>query len=299
MKRVAQVFSLVNILLFLLSALVSVLLFVQLYKGLPVFGWSYEIERAIMLVFMVALTFFFAKKLKGVFVLLIIGTIAWLGYDFYFGKKDLLAFYNHSRNIFNDMAGYKEKGTFVYTSYSVFYRDRQLLDAIDHKDPSVRTFAIGAANEFFKKEQKARSDYNRVLVQSLAVFKKINSQWNYVSDPDNDEYFAKASESVKLMAGDCDDYSVLMAGAIKSIGGKVRLTFIKGHIYPELFIGSEADLAAIVPLITEKLFPKESKGKQLNYYKDSKGNTWINLDYTANYPGGGYMGTEVVEYIYP
>lgn len=299
MKRLAQIFSLINILLGLLSAVVAVVLFIVLYEQMPVFGWHFQGERGIMLFLLFLLTFFLAKKLKWIFVLLIVSIGGWMGYDFYFGKQDLLAFYNQSRNIFNDMAGYKDKASFVYTSYEVFYRDRQLVDAIDHTNPAVRNFAVEAANEFFKKEQKSRSDYPRVLVQSFAVFKKINSGWNYVSDPDGEEYFASASESARLMAGDCDDYSILMAAAIKSIGGKVRLTFVKGHIYPELFIGSEEDLQSVVPLLTEKLFPRETRNKELNYYKDGKGNAWINLDYTANFPGGSYLGNEVVQYIYP
>jgi hypothetical protein len=298
MKRISQLFSLVNILLFFLCAIVSVVLFILLYNQLPIFGWSFQWERGIMLVLFLSIIFFLAKKLNWIFVVLLLSISGWIGYDIYSGKQDILAYYNQSRNIFNDMAGYKDKSSFVYTSYSVFYRDRELVDAIDHKNPIVRKFAVEAVNEFFKKEQKKHMDYERVLVQSFAVFKKINSNWNYVSDPDNDEYFAKASESVKLMAGDCDDYSVLMAAAIKSIGGKVRLTFIKGHIYPELWIGSEDDLQRIMPVITEKLF-RDEIDKPLNYYKDSKGNVWINLDYTADYPGGAYMGDEVVEYIYP
>ncbi len=299
MKRISQLFSLVNILLFLLCAVVSALLFVLLYDQLPEFGFSFQLERSLILLMLFSLTFFLAKKLKWVFVFLLVGISGWLGFDFYMGKQDILAFYNHSRNVFNDMAGYKDKSTFVYTSYTVFYRDRQLVDAIDHKDPQVREFAVNAANEFFRKEQKIRTDYSRVLVQSFAVFKKINANWNYVSDPEDEEYFAKASESTRLMAGDCDDYSILMAAALKSIGAKVRLTFIKGHIYPELFIGKEEDLPGVVGLLTEKLFTKETKQKELNYYKDAKGNVWINLDYTASYPGGSYMGNDVVEYIYP
>lgn len=299
MKRLSQIFSLVNILLSLLCAVVSIVLFIVLYEQLPIFGWNFQWERGIILFLFFLSTFFLAKKLKWVFILLIFSLTSWIGYDFYFGKKDVLAFYNQSRNIFNDMAGYKDKASFVYTSYEVFYRDRQLVDAMDHTNPVVRNFAVEAANEYFKKEQKSRTDYPRVLVQSFAVFKKINSNWNYVSDPDGEEYFATAGESTRLMAGDCDDYSILMAAAIKSIGGKVRLTFVKGHIYPELFIGNEDDLQVIAPLLTEKLFPKQLKGKDLNYYKDAKGNAWINLDYTASYPGGSYLGTDVVQYIYP
>ncbi|HEX6916362.1 MAG TPA: hypothetical protein VF145_14025 [Chitinophagaceae bacterium] len=299
MKRLARMFSLTNILLFIVSAITAVLLFIIIYNQLPAFGWSFQWERTLILAGMLVAVFFLAKKLKWIFMLLLVSVSGWLGYEFYYGRQDLLAFYNQSRNIFNDMAGYKDKSSFVYTSYTVFYRDRQLVDAIDYQNSAVRNFAVEAANGFFKKQQRSRTDYDRVLVQSFAVFRKINSNWNYVSDPDNEEYFAKASESTRLLAGDCDDYSVLMAAAIKSIGGKVRLTFIKGHIYPELLVGRESDLPKVAELITGKLFPKETKNKPLNYYKDSKGNVWINLDYTANYPGGSYMGNDVVEYIYP
>jgi len=298
MKRLSQIFSLSNILLFLLSAVVAMVLFILLYRYLPGFGLPYQLERALILAFFLLFLFFLARYLKWLFILVLVGTAGWIGYDIYSGRSDILAYYNQSRNVFNDMAGYKDKGSFVYTDYKVFYRDRELMDAIDFKNPVVRNFAVTAANENFKQEQKRHMDYERVIIQSMAVFKAINSRWNYVSDPDNDEYFAKASESVRLLAGDCDDYSVLMAAAIKSIGGRVRLTFIKGHIYPELYMGSEQQMQKIMPLITQQLFKKEID-KPLNYYKDAQGNAWINLDYTADYPGGSYMGTDVVEYIYP
>jgi hypothetical protein len=299
MKKFLNVFNLVNILLAFISAIVALLLFIVSYKFLPVFGLSYQLERSFILVFFFLVVFVLAKNLKWVFILLLVVTVGLFGYKFYNGHQNLLGFYNESRNIFNDLAGYKEKGNFVYTSYSVFYRDRQVVDAIDFKSSAVRRFAIEATNESFKKEQRTKNEYTRVLIQSFAVFKKINSNWNYVSDPADDEYFAKASESTKLLAGDCDDYSILMAAAIKSIGGKVRLTFIKGHIYPEIMIGGRREFEQIAPIITHKLFSAETKGKELNYYEDQKGNIWLNLDYTANYPGGSYMGNDIVEYIYP
>jgi hypothetical protein len=49
----------------------------------------------------------------------------------------------------------------------------------------------------FKKLQniKGYSDY-RTLIQCFAVFKEINSRWNYVSDPKDGDYIATASESL-------------------------------------------------------------------------------------------------------
>ena len=88
-------------------------------------------------------------------------------------------------------------------------------------------------------EYQKQPYYNkyRVLIQSFSIFKEINSNWNYVNDPDDKEYFAKASETVNLMAGDCDDHTVFMTACIKAIGGKTRMILTTGHIYPEIYIG--------------------------------------------------------------
>ena len=43
--------------------------------------------------------------------------------------------------------------------------------------------------------------------------------WVYVNDPAGTDYYAKASESLRLLRGDCDDYAILMASLIESIGG--------------------------------------------------------------------------------
>ena len=52
-------------------------------------------------------------------------------------------------------------------------------------------------------------------------------------------------------------------------------------------------------LIHEKLFPEQSRGRTIHYHKDEDGKIWINLDYTAGYPGGKFMGNDVIECIYP
>jgi hypothetical protein len=79
----------------------------------------------------------------------------------------------------------------------------------------------------FKKTSKNinYSDY-RTLIQCFAVFKEINSRWNYVSDPKDGDYIATASES-RLFSGDCDDHSILMAASVRAIGGTPRLIHTK------------------------------------------------------------------------
>ena len=119
----------------------------------------------------------------------------------------------------------------------------------------------------------------------------------------NEDYFSKASNTLKLLKeddilkGDCDDQSILIAGLIKAIGGEVQLvrTVIKqkngeeiGHIYPELNIGNEKDLEVYTFLIKTQLFSKESLNKPIYYYKGNDGVIWLNMDYNDDYPGAYY-----------
>jgi hypothetical protein len=47
-------------------------------------------------------------------------------------------------------------------------------------------------------------------------------------------------------------------------------------------------------LIKKRLFPNESKHQAIHYHIDERGNVWLNLDYTAKYPGGPFMKEEIL-----
>lgn len=85
-----------------------------------------------------------------------------------------------------------------------------------------------------------------------------------------------------------------MAASIRTIGGTPRLIHTGGHIYPEMLIGNKAELEMAILLIKDKLFVKESAGKQIHYHIDERGQIWLNLDYTARYPGGPFMREEIL-----
>jgi hypothetical protein len=85
-----------------------------------------------------------------------------------------------------------------------------------------------------------------------------------------------------------------MAACIKSIGGTPRLIHTGGHIYPEILIGNKSDLETVNYLIKKILFVKESKGNQIHYHIDERDQIWLNLDYTATYPGGPFMSEEIL-----
>jgi hypothetical protein len=173
-----------------------------------------------------------------------------------------------------------------------FPNKSKILNAIDFQNSKVRNFAVMATTENFR-DIKGYNEY-RNTIQCFAVFKKIKENWNYVDDPKGREYIAAASESVLHFSGDCDDHAILMAASIRAVGGTPRLIHTGGHIYPEMLIGNKKDLEAINYLIKEVLFKNESKGKKIHYHIDERGQIWLNLDYTARYPGGPFMSEEIL-----
>ena len=145
-----------------------------------------------------------------------------------------------------------------------FPNKSKIINAIEFENKRIRDFSLWATTKNFR-EIKGYSKY-RTIIQCFAVFKEINSRWNYVNDPKGKEYIADATESLTYLSGDCDDHSVLMAACIKSIGGTPRLIHTGGHIYPEIAIGNAADMETINFLVKKVLFVKESEGKKLHYH---------------------------------
>jgi hypothetical protein len=159
---------------------------------------------------------------------------------------------------------------------------RQLNAKINPVDPVVRNFSVRESTRYFN---EAYSSYGP-LVRYLSLFRSINQQFSYVPDPVTAEYYATAAESIgNGLAGDCDDHTILMIASMKSIGARVRVVLIEDHVYPELYGGDEQGFLQVKKAIAE-LFP-EAKPHGL-YYRRENGKYWINLDYTATYPGGPY-----------
>jgi hypothetical protein len=167
----------------------------------------------------------------------------------------------------------------------------EIRTCIDYQDKGVRAFAVRAATSWFTDAPVEENEFT--LVQCFSIFKTINSAWIYVSDPKGGEYFAKASESTDLLAGDCDDHAILMAACIKAIGGEARLVRTTGHIYPEMRIGDAQAMDRAAFLIRRMLFPEIAKHATLFYHVDSNGDRWINMDYTRHYPGGEVMNEDI------
>ena len=268
-------------------------LFILAHQLVPDPDWPYHVDRILLFIFILLLLFFILRLFRVLILVAVLAACGWLIYGSLNGGYGFNDVYYDYRAMLYGMKDDPNFAGLITNGNSSFPYRQKFMTAINEQSPAVRQFAVAAINEHFKSEQQEFPEY-RSIIQSFAIFKKINNNWNYVDDPESREYFASASESVKLMAGDCDDHSILMAAAIESVGGKPRLIHTTGHIYPELFIGKKNDLEQLNYLIKQKLFPAESQGQSINYHQDDEGNIWLNLDYTAKYPGGPFLKEEIL-----
>lgn len=295
-KHENQDYFFINFIVYILSLLITIPLFIIFHKLLPNPDLAFHIDRIILGISLIAITILMLKQFKWIvfgasvvcFIFLLYGTL-WGNYGFNRIYKDYLAMIytiNNSPKL-NKISVPKSKAL-----------NTQLKSAIDFSNPDVRNFALTATTKHFEEFAKNSDESERKLIQYFAIFKEINSQWNYADDPSGQEYFAKASETVKHLSGDCDDHSILMVACIKAIGGTTRLIHTTGHLYPELLIESENDLETANYLINQELFVAESANSNgLHYHTDNDGHIWLNLDYTAHYPGAPFMDDNILEII--
>ena len=280
------------IIIFVLNILITIPIFIIAHQNLVVLDWANHFDRVLLFIVILAVIQLLLRALRRVtlisvilyFILLLFGTLS--------GKYGFQSAFEDYRSLVYTMSEDPYPQDIIISKLLPFPNKSKILDAIEYQNPRIRNFAIMATSKHFR-DVKGYYDIH-TIIQSFAVFKEINSRWNYVSDPKGRDYIAKATESLQYLSGDCDDHSVFMAACIKSIGGTTRLIHTKGHIYPELYIGTQKDLEQINYAIKKVLFPAESKNQTLNYHIDERGDVWLNLDYTAKYPGGPFMNEEIL-----
>lgn len=280
------------IIIFIINILITIPLFLILHQNLENLEWIWHLDRILIIIVLLALIQLLLSFLRRITLILVFAYLIILLFGSVFGSYTFNSVFNSYQSILYSMNNNPYPQDIILSRLLPFPNKSKVIKAIEFDNPKVRNFSIMAANKYFK-NTKGYQKYN-TIIQCFAVFKEINSNWNYVNDPKGQEYIASASESLQFLSGDCDDHSILMAACVRSIGGTPRLIHTDGHIYPEILIGNEADLETINYLIKKVLFPKESKGKTINYHIDEHGQIWLNLDYTAKYPGGPFMYEEIL-----
>lgn len=280
------------ILIIILSILITIPLFIIAHQNIVNLKLYWHLDRIFLFLLIAFLFYSILIKLRRIVLISTAVFVLFLLYGTIFGNYGFKTVIEEYQSVVYAMVDDPFPQDIIIDKLLPFPNKSKILNAIDFENPKVRNFALMATTKYFK-DIKGYQDY-RTTIQCFAVFKEINTNWNYVSDPKNDEYIAAASESVTYLSGDCDDHSILMAACIRSIGGTPRLIHTDGHIYPEILIGRKSQLEAINYLIKKILFEAESKKKSINYHIDERGQIWMNLDYTAKYPGGPFMYEEIL-----
>lgn len=281
-----------NVSIIILAFLICIPIFIFFRKNIFYFDAKIPYDKiliffSILILFVFILKLFRKKIAYSISVYLLIFATAYIQ-----GNYTLFQVINAYKIIFLSDQMQKEEAILEQKTLKPFPNKTKVYESVDFLNSKVRNFALFSINKHFKNTPNYVA--NRKLIQYFAVFKEINKRWNYVNDPKGQEYFASGSESLLYFSGDCDDHAILMCAAIKSIGGSMRLIHTGRHMYPELLIGTEKDLEVAMYLISYELFIKQSKGKTIYFHRDEKGKIWLNLDYTAHYPGGPFLGEEVL-----
>jgi len=293
-KRVNKIFS------SLLIIVLSVLLSSFTTQFIPtIFIGKFQMEFFILVVLYVLLFFFIFKKSKKICIglagFLIVGMFVFSILGGGWSLRVIAA--NVANNVVflfksatSSQVEIRPSPTAIYPHISLQQRIQQ---KVDYTDSTVRNFAVRHSLMYF-------DDYYpkyRQICRQFSLLNYIKKNYKYVSDPSDFDYFAPPQESLQLMAGDCDDYSILMASVLKAIGANVRIIWAPRHVYPELYCGNKATFEKYVSAIYA-LFEQEIGTKQIYYRIDKNDDYWLNIDYTDAYPGSVYYSDEVLSIIY-
>jgi len=137
--------------------------------------------------------------------------------------------------------------------------------------------------------------------QICSIYEYMVGNWSYKRDPRGIEIFQYSNQSLEYGngkysgQGDCDDFSILQASLVESIGCTSRIVLAYGlnggHAYAEVYLGKaggpESDTGRMIAWLKKKY-----RVNEINYHTDLKtGDVWLNLDWWkepggANHPGG-------------
>lgn len=167
---------------------------------------------------------------------------------------------------------------------------KMLDEACDYLCPYTKQFANSLAG-------KSPGPFN--AGQICEIFDYCFKNWKYVNDPTGAEYVASASESIEgNLAGDCDDFAILMASCIMAIGGDACINTGGGAQGGHAF--TEVDIAGIGKSRMLQVMNSRYNSRIANIAtRDDGQHLWMNLDWFGSHPGGQYYDCSYYRHAYP
>jgi hypothetical protein len=172
--------------------------------------------------------------------------------------------------------------------------------AVNPDLPMVRDFAAALASKtpgsYYRDDGDRWAAGPDGVKQIIGIHRYISGEWKYVNDPAQTvhDYNSPAHRTLAVgLAGDCDDYAILVSSSIEAIGGKTRIMgggcSGGAHAWPEVYIGSRTAFNEAFAIIS-----REYPGRKIQYSTDSIGGCWLPLDWQL----GVYSCGENPEVIY-
>jgi hypothetical protein len=163
---------------------------------------------------------------------------------------------------------------------------------VDVNDPLTREMAVVLA---------AKYPGARNIAQICSIHEYLTQGWKYVSDPTGIDFYQSASESIRIGekancsgAGDCDDFAILMAALIESVGSTARIILAynpdAGHAYTEVYLGrlNVDQVEQIVTWLKQKYNVEEI----FTHIDSDTNEVWLNLDWSSCHPGGPFYNAD-------
>ena len=155
---------------------------------------------------------------------------------------------------------------------------REIALKLNAGNPKVRDEGLGLILEY---------PGDGTINQICSIYEHMVANWSYARDPRGKEVLQYSNQSLDYGKGrfsgqgDCDDFSILLASLIESIGGTSRIILAYGpdggHAYTEVYLGKaggpESDVGRMVSWLR-----KSYRVKEINTHTDRKpatsGSTW-------------------------
>lgn len=258
----------------------------------PFRDMGYELHFLICLVISAIVSVIVTRYSRKLIVLMFFSLIGALTFHSTLSDNTLDGIYSDYNAMLVNMTSNPHKVSYFKPVRGTFFQEQRVKNSMQHTHPKVRSFAVENSTRYFNDEYYRKFGKN---TRYFSLFKQVRNNWKYVNDPLGMDYYSPPIESMGLMAGDCDDYSILLASSVMAIGGEARIVITSSHMYTEVKVGTIDDIDAISYAV-RTLFPDEINGGKIHFH-ETNGDLWMNFDYTAGHPGGPFLEPELYSVI--
>jgi len=258
----------------------------------PFGSMNYELHFMLCLMVAAAVSVLVTKYSRKLTVLMFVGILGMFAFNSTFKDQTFEGIYDDYNAMLVNMTSNPHKVSYFKPVRGTYFQNQRVKTAMQPTHPRVRAFAVESSTRYFHDEYYRKFGK---LTRYFSLFKHVRQNWRYVNDPLGMDYYSPPTESMQLLAGDCDDYSILMASSVMAIGGEARIVITQSHMYTEVKVGHVDDLDK-VSFAVRTLFPDEVADGKI-YFHETGEDLWINFDYTAEHPGGPFLEPELYSVI--